>query len=87
MSRFFQMLVFMLMLLLSLKITLLEQRVSDTYDKIEDMAIIAALSYNAEPDLIEKLTYKRYEAPPIEEEFPWMLEEPLPKFIPPPKTF
>lgn len=85
MGLFYRMLVLMLLLVLSIKVTLLEQRIEDAYDKAEDAAIIAALLY-AEPMKPEPHKHKRFKPVPLED-CPWILQELVPEFIPPPETF
>lgn len=87
MRLFYHALILMLILTLCAQVALLELRIEDAYDKAEDAAFIAAMFLDEEPPEIVPFMHKRYTVPKTSEEHPWLLENPVPEFIPPPEIF
>jgi hypothetical protein len=87
MRLYLQVLILTILVTLIFQVEMLKVRVEDAYDKAEDAAVISALLLNEAPPKRKPFSYERYKAPEIDSESPWMLEEPVPEFIPPPDTF
>ncbi len=85
MRVFYHMLVLMLLAALVFKVTAMQVVIDAAEEKADKAMVIVALIKNEEPqERSEPYEIKRYEAPQISEEHPWMLEEPLPEEFSPP---
>ena len=85
MRVFYHMLVLMLLATLTFKVLAMQVVIDAAEEKAEKAMIIVALIQSAEsPEEQPPRDVKRYKAPQVSEEFPWMLEEPMPTEFPPP---